>query len=245
MCFAGKFFKIMERKTLDLTIEEAGCLLYAADLNLGGNPFARLDDRDWKPLTAKGALMATSLYQDDGFNVRVVFGEINAEEESQWTSHVRWKLDLESGKMVVSGVCDPDIEEYLKDFPVAENGGDYHLGCLVEVPPAVYAVTIYSYPPKDLGGGWMALEDPDSYKTCFGQDSGFKYEDPLEYFARTRPRQTPPDWLRDGWEDNDFLDFLIRLAPLKAEPPPPEFETDGCLAWAFRKPAVCPLGIRL
>lgn len=235
----------MNRKTIDFTIQEAGCLFYAADLNLGGNPFATLDDRDWKPLTEAGALMATSLYQDDGFNVRVVFGEINEQESSEWTSCVRSKLDLESGKMVVSGVCDPDIEEYLEDFPVAAAGGDYHLGCIVEAPRGVYAATIYSFPPNDLAGGWMAIEDRSTFRACFGQESEFEYEKPVDYFARTRPGEAPPDWIKNGWEDNSFLDFVIQLAPLGGELPTPKFESDGCLLWEYRKPDVCPKGIRL
>ncbi len=230
---------------IDFTIQEAGCLLYAADLKLGGNRFAHLDERDWKPLTERGALLATSLYQDDGFNVRVRFGEIHPREASEWTSRVRWKLDLESGKMVVSGVCDPDIEEYLADFPTAEPGGDYHLGCLVEAPPGEYAVTIYGYPPNDLAGGWMAIEDRGNFKACFGQESAFGYEKPLDYFARTRPGETPPDWIKNGWEDNSFLDFVIQLAPLTEDLPLPAFESDGCLLWEYRKPEICPVGIRI
>ena len=235
----------MERRAIDFSIQEAGCLLYAADSKLGGNPFGSLDERDWQSLTRQGALMATSLYQDDGYFVRVLFGELTAEEKREWTARVAWKLNLESGRMVVSGVCDPDLEKYLKDFPVAEPDGDYHLGCFVEVPPGAYAVTIYSYPPNDLAGGWMAIEDRRQFKLCFGQESGFEYEKPLEYFARTRAGETPPDWLKNGWEDDDFLDFVIQLAPLSGELTPPEFEDDGCLLWHYRKPEICPVGIRL
>ncbi len=236
---------IMDRKTIEFSIQEAGCLLYAADLNLGGNPFAVLDNRRWKPLTEKGALMATSLYQDDGFYVRVVFGDLTAEEQSEWTSRVRWKLNLESGKMVVSGVCDPDIEEYLEDFPVAETGGDYHLGCRVPVPQGEYSVTIYSYPPNDLAGGWMAIEDRREFKLCFGQESEFGYEKPVDYWTRTHPGEPAPDWVKDGCEDTGFLDFVIQFTSLSESLPLPEFEADGCLLWQYRKPPICPVGIRL
>lgn len=235
----------MERKAIDFTIQEAGCLFYAADRNLGGNPFGTLDDRNWQPLTEKGALIATSLYQDDGFYVRVLFGDLTDEEKSEWTAKVSWKLNLESGKMVVSGVCDEDIEEYVEDFPVAEQGGSYHLGCLVEVPPGEYAATVYSYPPNDLAGGWMAIEDRSSFKMCFGQESGFEYEKPLAYWKRTRGDEPPPAWVSDGYEDESFLDFVIHLAPLNGEIPPPEFESDGCILWTYRKPDRCPRGIRL
>jgi len=235
----------MERRAIDFSIQEAGCLLYAADLNLSGNPFGSLDERKWKPLTLEGALMATELYQDDGYYVRVLFDDLTEEERNEWTARAAWKLNLESGKMVVSGVCDPDLENYLKEFPVAEMGGDYHLGCLVEVPARRYAVTIYSYPPNDLAGGWMAIEDRHSFKLCFGTESEFEYEKPLDYFARTRAGETLPDWIKNGWEDDDFLNFVIHLAPLETELTPPEFEDDGCLLWQYRKPEICPVGIRL
>lgn len=235
----------MERKTIEFSLQEAGCLLYAADAGLGGEPFSKLHHFGWQDLTLKGALIGTSLYQDDGFFVRVVFGDLSAEEKSEWTARVSWKLNLESGKMVVSGVCDEDLEEYMEDFPIARDKGDYQLGCFVEVPPGEYAVTIYSFPPNDLAGGWMAIEDRSSFKLCFGQESEFGYEKPVDYWKRTRPEETPPDWLKDGYEDNNFLDFVIQLAPLSAELTPPGFESDGCILWEYRKPEICPKGIRL
>jgi len=235
----------MERKAIDFSLQEAGCLLYAADANLGGKPFNELHHFGWQDLTLKGALMGASLYQDDGYNVRVVFGDLTVEEQNEWTGRVAWKLNLESGKMVVSGVCDEDLEEYMEDFPIAETGGDYHLGCFVEVPKGEYAATIYSYPPNDLSGGWMRIEEPGSFKLCFGAEAGLEYEKPLDYFARTRPAETPPDWVKNGWEDDNFLDFVIHLVPLSGELTPPEFEDDGCLAWEYRKPDICPQGIRL
>ncbi len=220
-------------------------MFYIADANLGGKSFADLHHFGWQNLTLKGALMGTSLYQDDGYFVRVLFGDLNDQEKSDWTAKVVWKLNLESGKMVVSGVCDEDLEEYMEDFPTAEPGGDYHLGCFIEVPSDEYAATIYSYPPNDLAGGWMAIEDRSSFKMCFGKESEMKHEKPLDYFARTRPHETPPDWIKNGWEDDNFLNFVIHLAPLQGELPPPEFEDDGCLLWQFRKPEICPVGIRL
>jgi hypothetical protein len=51
----------MDGKTIDFAIQEAGCLLDAAYWDLGENAFAALDERDRRPLTEKGALMAASL----------------------------------------------------------------------------------------------------------------------------------------------------------------------------------------
>jgi hypothetical protein len=235
----------MQKRQIDFSIQEAGCLLYAADANLGGKPFNELHHFGWQDLTLKGALIGTSLYQDDGYNVRIVFGDLSEEEKREWTGRAAWKLNLESGKMVVSGVCDEDLEEYMEDFPTAETGGDYHLGCFVEVPKDVYAATIYSYPPNDLSGGWMRIAEPGSFKLCFAAEAGLKYEKPLDYFARTHPGMAPPDWVRNGWEDDNFLDFVIHLAPLSVELTPPKFEDDGCLVWHYRKPDICPVGIRI
>lgn len=240
----------MERLSIDFSIQEAGCLLYAADSKLGGFPFGELTEffggrGGLKDLTLSGAIMATSLYQDDGYHVRIVFGDLNDAEKSEWTSCAAWKLNLESGRMVVSGVCDDDLEDYLKDFPTAQTGGEYDLGCFVQIPAGEYAATVYSYPPNDLAGGWMRIEDPTLFRECFGTDSGLKYEKPLDYFTRTRPNEMPPAWVKDGYESDNFLDFIIQLAPLSEELPPPDFEPDGCILWTFRKPDHCPKGIRI
>lgn len=237
-------------KRIDFTIREAGCLLYIADQNLGGLPFNRFHEffggeKGLKELTLQGAVIATSLYQDDGYNVRIVVGELTAAEVAEWTARVSWKLNLESGKMVVSGVADEDLEDYLADFPIAENEADYELGCLVEIPRGEYSATIYSYPPNDLAGGWMRIENSRLFRECFGADANLQYEKPIDYFSRTRPAETPPAWVNDGYEEADFLDFLIHLAPFSDEITSPEFEPDGCLLWTFRKPATCPVGIRI
>lgn len=240
----------MPRKQIDFTIQEAGCLLYAADRNLGGFPWRELTDffggrQGLKELTLQGAIMATELYQDDGYYVRVVEGELTEAEKNEWTARAAWKLNLESGEMVVSGVCDEDLEDYMEDFPVAAAGGSYHLGCFVQVPAGVYAVSLYSYPPGDLSGGWMRIESAREFKLCFGRESGIEHEKPLDYFRRTRPGDEPPAWVKDEYEDAAYLNFLIHLAPLEKDLPLPAFEPDGCLAWQYRKPEICPLGIRL
>jgi len=240
----------MERKQIDFMIQEAGCLLYAADKNLGGFAWRELTDffggRDvLKNLTRTGVIMATELYQDDGYNIRVIFGDLTDEEKTDWTARAAWKLNLGSGEMVISGVANEDLENYMKDFPFAEDGGEYQLGCFVEVPPGEYAVTIYSYPPNDLSGGWMAIENQREFNLCFGKDSEFEYEKPLNYWTRTRPAEPPPAWVKDGWEDDNFLDFIIHLTSLTDENPLPEFELDGCIKWTYRKPELCPKGIRI
>lgn len=239
----------MPRKQIDFTIQEAGCLIYAADRNFGGEPFTRLDDffggaAGLKELVLQGAIIPASLYQDDGYNVRVCRdGDLTDEEKAEWTSRAAWKLNLESGQMVVSGVIPEDDE--LSEFEAAENGGEYWTGCFLEIPKGEYAATIYSYPPNDLAGGWMRLEKPDLFKMCFSSTADLQYEKPLDYFNRTRANETPPGWIKDGYEQANFLDFLIHLVPLAGDLKMPGFEPDGCLVWEYRKPEICPVGIRL
>lgn len=240
----------MEDKRIDFSIQEAGCLLYLADKNLGGFPFGQMTEffggRDGlKDLTLKGAILAMELYQDDGYGVRFVIGDLTDAEKSEWTSKVSWKLNLESGEMVVSGVCDEDLEDYMEDFGVCENDGNYELGCFVQVPKGIYQADIYGFPPGDLAGGWMRIEDKSLFRQCFGKDSDLPFEKPIDYFNRTRPNENPPKWIIDGWEDKPFLNFLIHLSPLEKEPKIPKFEADGCLVWEFRKPEICPVGIQL
>lgn len=238
----------MERNVIDLTIEEAGGLIYLADSNFGGIAPSEFHNffggrPGLKELTVAGGAMAGTLYQDNGYNIRVLLGDPNDQELDEWTSKIEGKINAVSGRIVLSGVCDPDLESYMKEWPSAENGGSYHLGTFVDVTPGDYFLTIYSYPPNDLGGGWMALSDPSMYRATFGKDAELEFEEPAEYFTRTRPGETPRHWHIEGWEDADFLDFMIHLSPLSGPSPEFVFEGDGSLLWQYRKPEKCPRGI--
>lgn len=233
----------MNRTQNDFNIQEAGCLLYIADKNLGGIPFGDLHKSNWKDLTLQNSIMMMDLYQDDGFSVRVVQGELNDEEKSQWISKVSWKVNFESGEMVVSGVCDEDLGDYLEDFGDGVNEPDCHLGCVLKIPSGVFQVDVYSFPPNDLAGGLLILENRREFHQHFGDVA--KFEKMIEYFQRTHPNKTPPEWLKNGWEDANFLDFVIHLSPLSNTDFEQELQNDGCLKWNFRKPEICPVGIRL
>lgn len=237
----------MQRDTITFSIQEAGSLLYIADRKFGSFPVNEFHEffggrPGLKDLTLSGSVIAGSLYQDDGYNVRIVFGELTEEEARGWTSSVSWKLNISSGQMAVSGVCDDGLEAYLSEWDTAANGGDYELGAFIEVPPGEYSVSIYSYPPNDLAGGWMALSEKRMFKDAF---QGLTFEKPLEYFKRTLPGEVPREWIVEGWEDTDFLDFVIRLTPSSGKVQPPDFEDDGTVKWKFRKPEKFPVGIEL
>ena len=241
----------MSRISLDFSIQEAGSLLYIADIDFGGYPINEFHEffggrPGLKELTERGVVMAGSLYQDDGYNVRIVFGELDQDEATEWTSSISGTLNLESGKMIVSGVCDEGLEAYLADFPLATNGGDYELGTIVNIEPGVYSVSIYSYPPNDLAGGWMRLIDKGLFRKTLGPSLGIEFEKPIAYFERTRPGEPVPQWIAEGWDELDFLDFVIQLKPADTTTPTIQsFEEDGCLEWQYRKPEKCSKGIIL
>ena len=240
----------MSRDSLDFSIQEAGSLLYLADVNFGGYPINEFHEffggRDGlKDLTQRGAVMAGSLYQDDGYNVRVVFGELDDQEASEWTSSISGILNVESGRMIVSGVCDDGLAGYITDFPRAEDGGDYELGTILDIAPGTYLISIYSFPPNDLAGGWMRLIDKGFFKRTPWQTQGIDFEKPVAYFQRTRPGDSVPQWVAEGWDEQDFLDFVIQIRPSVSTPLLQKFEEDGCLEWQYRKPEKCPKGIIL
>lgn len=238
----------MENKRLDFLQQEAGCLIWLAPMSLGGLSPAEFTqiwmgegEETVKDLGLRGAMMPVSLYQDDGYLVRFVLGDLTEEEKAEWTARVRWKLNVPCGKVLVSGVLDDDFEDWISELTAAENNGEYFLGSYVEVPAGEYLVEVYSYPPGDLSTGWGQIEEGG----LFPPMHGIKRENPLKYFQRTRPDEEPPDWIKNAYDfETQYINFITRLAPLDEELPLPTFEEDGCIAWEFRKPEICPIGIK-
>ena len=237
----------MEKKRLEFEIGEAGCMIMVAPMSLGGLAYEDLMDgvfsggseESLRQMVERGAIMPMSLYQDDGYAVRVVLGDLTEQEAAEWTARVQWKLHIPCGKLLVTGALDNE-----DSVEPAKDGECYWLGCYVDVPPGDYQVEVYSYPPGDLTTGWGQIENYDG-KGLFKPTTGIEPEKPLDYFRRTRPNEEPPRWLvRDGLLENEFIQFVVRLTPLTAELPPPEFEEGDFLQWQFRKPELCPLGIR-
>jgi hypothetical protein len=125
----------MKDKRLDFVIEEAGCLIWVAPCSLGGVTPAELGqiwmgqgEETTRGLVERGAMMPMSLYQDDGYLVRFLVGELNAQEESEWVARARWKLDVPCGRVLVSGVLSPDCEQEFADIEPAEANGSYWAG---------------------------------------------------------------------------------------------------------------------
>lgn len=237
----------MQNNSIDFTIENAGCLIWLAPSSLGGlspeqfgHVWVGSADETVHDLVARGAIIPMSLYQDDGFNVRFTVGDLNDQAEAEWTARVRWRLSVPCGKVIVSGSLSEDFDDEFSAIEDAVDGGSYWVGCFVDVPPGEYQVEVYSYPPHDLSSGWGHI----TYTELFGEVPGIEPEEALDYFRRTRPNDDPPRWVKGDYEETSYINFIVRLQPKVAELSTPKLEGDGCIEWEFRKPEICPLGIR-
>jgi hypothetical protein len=74
----------MPNTRLDFLIEEAGCLIWVAPRSLGELTPAQLAQvwmgqatQHTGDLVKRGAMMPMSLYQDDGYLVRFILGELS------------------------------------------------------------------------------------------------------------------------------------------------------------------------
>ena len=237
----------MENKRLELIIHEAGCLIMVAPMSLGGRQYEDLfdvfdDEEQLRKMIESGAMMPMSLYQDDGYLVRVVMGDLNEQEASEWTARVKWKLNIPCGQLLVTGALDNE-----DGFEAMKDGDESWLGGYVEVPAGQYGVEVCSYAPGDLSTGWGQIENFDG-KGLFEPTEGIEPEKPSDYFARTRPEEDLPAWIRDdGYvREGEYVNFVVRLAPLTEDLPMPELDLEAgdLLKWEFRKPEKCPLGLR-
>ena len=233
----------METKRMELEIGEAGCLILVAPLGLGGlayedlleGPFSGAGDESLKQLAERGALMAMSLYQDDGYRVRVVLGDLT-EQECEWVARARGRLSVPCGKLLVAGALDHDGE-----IPEAKDGDRFWFGCCyVVVPPGDYDVEVLSYPPGDLSTGWGQITNTG----LFPPGEGIEPEPELAFWQRTRPGEEPPVWITQGWDpEGRFVTFVVHLTPAAKDLSALAFDADGFLQWDFRKPEKCPRGL--
>jgi hypothetical protein len=229
----------VDRSEVQFSVQEAGCLVYVTDRSVIAGT------------AGEGPVTGAELYQDDGYTVRVVQGELTAEEQDNWTSRLATTVQLPTGQMIVAGILDPDYDRWLAQFGAASlgaaDGGEHELGCIVEVEPGEYVVEFYGYPPNDLSGGWMRIEDPEMFDQAFGATARRSAQESAQaYFERTRPGEPVPPWISDGWEDAAFLDFVIRLQRTgDADASAARSAGQEYLDWEYRRPDVCPVGIRV
>lgn len=246
---------------IEFSFWEAGCLIWVGAKDLCGlsyNEFCHLiwesdPEKIQKFIYEYQAFLAMNLYQDDGYRVRVIMGELNPQEQEEWVARVRWKLNLSCGAMVVSGILDADEEEF-DDLPSTNDivEGDA-LQCYIQVKPGIYQVEIYSYAPGDLSTAWGQITGSGLFKP----QAGIEAESIKDYFTRTRKPEEISAWIayeitenpdqkREFYQaavDANYIDFVIRLSPIIDDLPLPKIDNDGAVAWEFRKPEKCPLGI--
>lgn len=228
---------------IDFCIEIAGGLIWVAPTDLGGITPAELGNGTWmgegdsfEDLVRREVHIPLTLYQDDGYNVRLLRGDLTQEEQAQWTARARGNLDVSCGSLFVCGVLTPDFESEFAQIGPAENGGSYTFGASVDVPPGRYGIEVFAYPPGDLSSGWGLITTDN-----FGKHPGIEPEDAEAYFRRTHPGEEPPGWINYKDEDINYINFIVRACD-----PFDEVETlgdDGGLPWEFRKPEVCPTGL--
>ena len=234
----------MESQRTELQIGEAGCMILVAPLGLGGlayeelldGPFSGNSSETLQDLTERGAMMAMSLYQDDGYNVRVVHGDLNEQERDEWVARTRGHLRVPCGKLLVAGALDHEDE-----IPEAKDGDKFWFGCCyVAIPPGDYQAEVLSYPPGDLSTGWGQITNT----SLFPPGEGIEPESEHDYWQRTRPQEEPPPWITEGWDpEGRYITFVLHLTPLADAPRTSDFEDDGFLKWEFRKPELCPRGL--
>jgi hypothetical protein len=266
----------MQNNSLDFTIEMAGCLICLTPFSMGGISLSELEqiwegnsDRKIKDLVNNSLMMPMSLYQDDGYNIRFIVGNLNDKENAEWIARAQGKLSIPCGKIIVSGVFpeygafptysdNREIEEIMR----ASDGGSYTTGCYIDVAPDNYEVEVYSYHPHNLS--YPSYKHLDSLpnnprvrvpyiKNEFEEIfSNFDFQntsvEPNEkdedFFRRTHPNEAHPDWLTGEGDTSNYINFIITLNPINKALPPPKLQLNGFIAWEFRKPTICPTGIR-
>lgn len=243
---------------IEFSFYEAGCLIWVAAKDLGGFSYHDVFHLFWSDhpnkILEQQILLAMDLYQDDGYLVRVVLDELTPQEEEEWVARVRWKLNLTCGAMIVSGIFDEEQSMSMPSVDDLEDDADI-LQCYVEIPPALYQVEIYSYAPGDLSTGWGQITNPD----LFPAEPGIQPESIQDYFLRTRQMNEIQPWIAyeitEELEEKrkilstlnniSYVNFVIRLSPIIDDNLPlPKIDDQGSMiAWEFRKPEKCPLGI--
>jgi predicted DNA-binding WGR domain protein len=207
------------RKDLYVYNEATGFLITSKRLAAKGWDSA---GEEWEKAVCNGDLIPTELYQDDSFVIRVVVGgELSAQESDEWCGRLDWKLRVPDGNLVVCAGSDYVMEDWEDEEGYI---GDHvrHL----KIPRGDYKASLYMYLPGVNGA------------PCLRAAQGGDEPDPFgEWFRRTRPNETFPEWLHneciaDPSEDpghekewkkakkiedphEHYVAFLIHLTPSK------------------------------
>ncbi len=249
-------------QSIEFSFWEAGCLIWVGAKDLGKLSYSEFCHLIWGDnleqsrdyIVNRKVFIPLNLYQDDGYSVRVKMSDLTTQEAEEWVARARWQLDLSCGQMVISGIADDEEDAFL-EMPSAINteATNNAFQCYVDVPPGIYQVEIYSYPPGDLSTGWGQITNPKLFRPT----ADIEPEPLADYFLRTRSAEEAPPWIAleltddpeqkqkfyDQLGENSYIDFIVRITPELEDLPCPMLEKDGCVTWEFRKPNRCPLGI--
>ena len=237
----------MSTPPLEFAIVESGCIIWVGSGNLGGISPAEFDLWDAAAIE-NGIAMVMELYQDDGFIVKIVHGPLTDRENADWTARACRRINAECGRILVSsaftGVGDFETQDYAY-FEPARHGGNHDTGAFVDVPPGIYRVEVYSYPPGDLSAAWGTIVRPENFRGHgFPDHPEIESESELDYYHRTRPGEKPPAWINDGHDETYYINFIVRLIPTEeTEEKYSEISKEGLTVWEFRKPERFPVGI--
>ncbi len=185
-------------------------------------------------------IIAVELDQDDGFIARVVLGELNEQESSEWIGTCQHRLDLTDGQIVVAGG-----NAYVSDdYPPEEIDDELdEFFEVISVPPGEYLATVYMQLPFINGFRITRLKEWKGF---------------IPYFQTTRPNDSMPGWLaeladlagedldeedEDYDEDQEMVAFVIQLKPIGDDDSESKLVDNFFLDSEIRIPPVCPLGI--
>lgn len=203
-----------------------------------------------------GLAIAVELYQDDGFNARIVLNDELKDEENEWMARVTGRLNIPCGKAMVCGGFDPDV------FHEFDESGESEFIAVVDIPPGAYRVDIYTY-LNSING-----------KLCLSEDIPVG-----EWFRASYPGKPFPLWLaawcefepdRDpgyeaAWEDSKasvangrlsvaldksaYIEFLIQFRPATDEMMLSSFDNEAEGGFfmpnaGLQTPERCPVGVR-
>ena len=175
--------------------------------------FANEREKSVEQLLKKGVCFPVCFEGDCALDGETIFvlGDLNAQEEKDWIARLRWKLNVPCGKLILCCGC---LAEDLQPAAAGE-APDPHFEIyqVIDVPPAEYLVEMYAFLPSMTVQ--LSLDDYDD-------EGNYSEDDALA------------EWYRENRPGVDGVSYVIRLAPLDAEPPLPEMESGWLEKFEFR-----------
>lgn len=223
----------------DCDIYNESCALFVSNGKRKGAIDASLTEELVKAVESK-QLIAVELDQDDGFIARVVLGELNEQESSEWIGCSQRRLDLSDGQVVVAGGNAYVSDDYPPE-EIDDQLDEYFE--VISVPPGEYLATVYMQLPFINGFRITRLKEWKGF---------------IPYFQSTRPDDSMPGWLaefadlagedleeedEDYEEDQEMVAFVIQLEPIGDDDSESKLVDNFFLDSEIRIPPVCPLGI--